>query len=223
MKKVVIDGIQYGVRDDEVLVLGYARGAFVANVIIPASIQEKPVRQIRQGAFRGTNIETIQIPTTIHHIHKEAFYGCKQLTDVSDYFIYQIYGTVYPWMHIYDKAFAECENLKKVNIRKEVGYLTDSAFAGCRNLCVLNAKIGTVRKNVFQRCSSLTEISFGRNGKICNHSIEDSAIKKITAWKELNYTQSILRHMRKNQIKICCQENSKLLDLAYIGCDVEII
>lgn len=223
MKKVVIDGIQYGIRDDEVLVLGYAKGEFVSNVIIPATVQKKPVRQIRQGAFQGTNIETIQIPTTIHYIHKDAFLCCKQLTDVSDYFTNQVCGTVYPWLHIYDSAFAECENLSKVSLRKDVGYLTDSAFAGCRNLCVLNANLGTIRKDVFRDCSSLTEICFGRNGKICNHSIESSAIKKITVRKELSYTQSILRHIRKNQIKISCPANSKLLDLAYVGYAIEII
>lgn len=223
MKKVVIDGIQYGVRDDEVLVLGFGKNEFVANVVIPAEVQQKPVRQIYKGAFQGTNIETVLIPTTIHYIHNNAFLCCRNLTSVSDYVVNQVSGIVYPWMHIYDNAFAECENLRTVSLQKEVGYVTECAFSGCRKLGSLNTTFGTVRKNAFYGCQSLTEICFGKHGHIANQSIENSAIKKIIAYGKLSYTQLILNYIRKQQIKICCPATSNLIDLAYVGCDVEII
>lgn len=53
------------------------------NLVIPETINGKPVKMIRENAFRAnTDIVSVTLPTTLYYIDQYAFYGCKNLMEV---------------------------------------------------------------------------------------------------------------------------------------------
>lgn len=57
--------------------------ALAASVVIPASIANVPVMQIREEAFKDcANIQTITLPATLTYIQGSAFSGCTGITEI---------------------------------------------------------------------------------------------------------------------------------------------
>ncbi len=230
MKKVKINGIIYGVRDSEAIVCGVDGDNYPAVVHIEHEVQGKPVVQIRKGAFQFTDITSVEIPSTINSISANAFAACHYLEDVSEYvveiskYVYPPrYNIVHPWFFIDESAFSDCESLITVECQKPFRYIYTSAFENCTALKNMNVLLGQVRKNAFKNCTSLTEIHMGEHAHLSNDSIEESAIRKITAQKELSYTTLMGKHMKSTPVRVCCEAHSPIADLAYLGFEVELI
>lgn len=85
---------------------------------------------------------------------------------------------------IKEQSFFECENLKEINIGKNVKYIDEAAFYGCKNLknVNMNNAVKKIRSYAFAECSSLDEFCVGKNiGYIGNGAFFSCrSLKKFT-------------------------------------------
>lgn len=98
------------------------------DVVIPETIQNKPVTQIGAYAFVTKNtirqypsnaVHSLQMPNTITKILDQAFYQCDELKSV----------TLSKNLNLIDfAAFQECTQLKHVTIPAKVTWIGDAAF-----------------------------------------------------------------------------------------------
>ncbi len=98
----------------------------VTTITLPNTI-----KFIDTEAFSGcTKLSTINnIPTTLNKISKSSFAGCSSLTDA---IITQLLS---PTVEIIeDSAFANCLNIKNINIPNTVKHIASGAFRGCSGL-----------------------------------------------------------------------------------------
>ena len=76
---VTVDGIEYGLTKNGVVVLGVA--ASVRDLDVPNEIYGLPVLAIGDSAFSGcSSLESIDLPDSVTTIADEAFDGCPSLT-----------------------------------------------------------------------------------------------------------------------------------------------
>jgi len=90
------------------------------NITIPDSISK-----IIGGAFGGTLIENITLPSTIKIIERDIFRDCHNLKTV------EIYGEI-PTIPL--QAFDNCENLESITIPASVTEIGGGAFGNCTSL-----------------------------------------------------------------------------------------
>ncbi len=66
---------------------------------------------------------------------------------------------------IKEQSFFECENLKSIDIGKNVRYIDEAAFYGCKNLKDVNMgdSVKKIRSYAFAECPSLEEFRLGKN------------------------------------------------------------
>lgn len=66
---------------------------------------------------------------------------------------------------IKEQSFFECDNLKEINIGKNVKYIDEAAFYGCKNLKKVNMSesVKKIRSYAFAECSSLKDFCAGEN------------------------------------------------------------
>ncbi|MBE6608486.1 MAG: leucine-rich repeat domain-containing protein [Ruminococcaceae bacterium] len=95
------------------------------NIIIPPAYKGLPVTRIAYGAFSNTDIESVEIPSSITHIVEIAFSNCSRLTNVT---IPE--GVVY----IGENAFNSCTALTDVSIPDSLRHIGKTAFANCTAL-----------------------------------------------------------------------------------------
>jgi len=140
------------------------------KVIIPASYNGKPVREIGgspYGAFAGTSITSVKIPEGVTTIGGSAFSRCTSLTSItipasvksiggyafsgddprSGYYAISALTTV---------IFAEGSQLQSIG---------DSAFSWCPSLTgiTIPASVTTIGNHAFSGCSSLASITVAAN------------------------------------------------------------
>ncbi len=72
---------QFAVENDQITIIGYTGTA--AEVIIPSSMEGRAVVKIGEGAFKGTQITAVTIPSSVKEIDWFAFSGCTLLKSIS--------------------------------------------------------------------------------------------------------------------------------------------
>ena len=115
------------------------------ELIIPSTIDEKPVTTIRRYACcMLSNVTSVVIPDTVKYIDDFAFDNCNELSSVTigngvesiGYFAFA-YGNLKSVTipegvtHIGREAFYGCGSLSSVRIPSSVGYIGPGAFAKC--------------------------------------------------------------------------------------------
>ena len=140
------------------------------------------VETIWNGAFSGTNITTITLPTSLRYCGTAvggigAFEGCKSLKEV---FIET--GTI----RIADNAFKDCTSLEYINIPNSVNYIGNNAFAGCASLkdIVIPDSVVSIGDNAFAGCASLKSIRIGKAVRNMGSGIFDGNIELKTVFME---------------------------------------
>jgi hypothetical protein len=121
-------------------------------VIIPATINNFPVYQIGDDAFKNNkNITSVTISNGISVIYSNAFEGCTSLTSVT------IPNSVH---YIGIAAFKGCTKLTDIIIPNSVTQIQLSAFGGCTSLksITIPAKLENIY-SAFTNCTSLTAIN----------------------------------------------------------------
>lgn len=91
------------------------------------------------------------VPDTVTHIGNNAFYGCKNLTEII------IPKSV---IDIGKNAFCECKKLRKVDIEGNVGSIKEKTFYNCKSLLIVNIKdsFNKIEAHSFENCKNLIGI-----------------------------------------------------------------
>ena len=108
---------------------------------------------IYPGAFAGSSVTSVDLPSSVTIIHSAAFLYCRQLENITipD-------GLVY----IGESAFEECSSLKAITIPEGVEELLCYTFYGCTNLETLT--IGSNvdcydDSSVFEGCNNIKDLT----------------------------------------------------------------
>ena len=121
------------------------------------------VQTIREDAFRscGGGFTTVKIGYGVTSIGNDAFYGCKNIVDLSLNCPY-----VGSW-------FKGLQSIKHIEIGDSVKIIDDEAFSNCKNLeeLLIGNNVTTIGKKAFYNCNSLPFIDIPRS----TISIDDDA------------------------------------------------
>ena len=123
-----------------------------------------------------SDVETIDIGTSVTSIDSETFYGCSGLTSVT------IGAGV---TSIKDYAFGECSSLTNIVISNGVTEIATDAFyycSGLTNVTIPNS-VTSIGEGAFYGCSGLTSVVF--QGKTLEQvqNIEDEFGEKYYPWR----------------------------------------
>ena len=118
-----IEDFSYEFKNGEVTITGYIGTDL--EIVIPDTIEDRPVTVIGENAFQGYDMTSVIIPNTITLIKDRAFDDCKQLEKID---IPDSVTEISYW------AFCGCENLKEVNLGNGVKSIDQGAFVSCDSL-----------------------------------------------------------------------------------------
>ncbi|MGN1137818.1 MAG: leucine-rich repeat domain-containing protein [Ruminococcus sp.] len=123
------------------------------DIILPETIDNRPVTKISQQAFEGYDLNSIIFSNNIVEIQNQAFKDCTNLTSVTLPKEIQIIG---------ERAFYNCTNLNCINLNDSILNIGSEAFALCKNLkqIKLPSKLIEINGATFSECSSLSEVTF---------------------------------------------------------------
>ena len=145
------------VDDEEVTITGY-RG-YYDDVVIPASIEGRPVTAIGYDAFSNAYITSVVIPEGVVDINSWAFAFCVDLRTIQMPESLMAIGT---------QVFYNCRALEAVDIPDGVEYIGYGAFAFCESLASVKfpSSLQELEDSVFYDCKSLTSVQIPDN---CNN------------------------------------------------------
>lgn len=123
------------------------------NVVIPEGVLE-----IAPNAFdNGKYINSIVLPASLKKIPRKAFSGFGNLTSV----------VIKQLECISDGAFADCCNLRDVQLPNNLKIIGNSAFSMCRSLESIDLpdSLETIGKRAFEICDKLKHVKLSTNLK----------------------------------------------------------
>ena len=157
-KQIDLKDFEYSVGDDGVTITGYTGGS--TDVVIPSSIEGRPVIAIGYKAFIGNGLTSINIPDSVRIIGDDAFcgffrYDRNRLTNVT------IPNSV---IAIGNSAFC-CNYLTNVIIGNSVKTIGDGAFEQNHiNSITIPESVITIGNNAFSG-NKLTNVIIGNSVK----------------------------------------------------------
>lgn len=132
------EGLTYRKDADEITITGYIGKS--TSVIIPEKIDNIPVVEIADGAFKSLPIEDMAIRAKIEEIPKEAFAGCEALQRISFPETIAVIG---------EEAFADCSSLGVLLFSENVKEIGDRAFANSGQAEIYYAETAEVGEDAF--------------------------------------------------------------------------
>ena len=123
------------------------------KVMIPDTIDGKPVRQIGPSAFyQCAAIREIVLPESINAIGEHAFSGCSLLSSIN------IPEGVEA---ISNRTFSDCTSLNAISLPQSLYTIGDHAFSGCSDLgsITLPENLSHIGQFAFSGCTGLTSIT----------------------------------------------------------------
>ncbi len=187
----VYEDLFYEVLDDGNLMLrGPSDLVYNAKeLVIPAEVNGKKVTRIREYAFNGRGLVSVEIPDTITHIGSSAFGLCMNLKSVKMGNTLKSVGscafesTSIETLTLPDSvikinwgAFANCVSLKSVTIPSGVKIISERLFMGCTGLekVTIPDSVTEINDYAFSDCTGLVSISLPHNIKAINYSTFDN-------------------------------------------------
>ena len=146
-------GLVYTLLDDDTYSITDYVGK-VADVIIPATYDDRPVTSIGDRAFRDcSNVKSVVIPDSVTAIGKDAFRNCDALVSV-------IMGDGVK--EIGEWAFGSCTSLTEIVIPDGVVSISEGTFWNCTSLksVVIPASVTAINEYALSYCTSLKSISY---------------------------------------------------------------
>ena len=147
----------YEDTDDGVHVRFYTEG-FINNkeLVIPETVDGKPVTGIRGDVFRRTALEKVTLPNTITIIRGHAFDGCEHLREIN-------LPTSLKWLGAY--AFNECGILESVEFPPDLAYIGGYAFNDCWLMKIndLPQQMDSIGGYAFNNCENIYNITLPKN------------------------------------------------------------
>ena len=102
------------------------------------------------GAFSGTAIKSIILPTKLSYLGEQTFSSCRLLESIN------LPNGI---KKIYDSTFQGCNLLKNVQLPDNLEEIGDSAFGGCGfSKLAIPVKVKKIGQYSFSSCESLTDI-----------------------------------------------------------------
>ena len=126
-----------------------ADGAFALE--IPEQVEGITVTSIANGAFSGSGIVSVHIPSTVRTIGS-AFKNCKDLTSVT-----LSEGLTSIW----EEAFYGCTSLQQIRFPDSLREIRSDAFQGSGLTSLSLNKITSVWQFAFKDCASLASLDLG--------------------------------------------------------------
>ncbi len=152
------DGIYYNIlsEDDKTAEVTSGDVAYTGDIVIPFEVNGYSVTEIGEHAFEYSTITSVNIPSSVIRIKKNAFCECKGLTSV-----------VIPSKQIVISpyAFMYCENLVSLTIFGEVKSIGSKAFSYCTSLKDIYLHARTVKKDFSVQNNTFSNVS----GDIITH------------------------------------------------------
>ncbi len=167
------------------------------DIVIPEKIGSKPVVAIAEGAFRGTNIESVTIPATVERVGLNAFEYCAALKTVKtaspERFASVVFENIYanPLSNgaelyvgenvvsrlelncetVADYAYAGCESIEEIILSgtKEIGVGGFSSLTALKRVS-LGESLEIIGASAFSACPLLEAISLPDSTKQIGHS-----------------------------------------------------
>lgn len=121
-------------------------------VIIPETIDDKPVTTIAPLAFHGNDIpESIELPKTLTTIKANGFYCCTKLKELV------IPDTV---TFIGERAFAWCSAMTSITLPQGITEIPNYAFNNCKSLqgIAIPNTVTKIGERAFSFCASMKRI-----------------------------------------------------------------
>lgn len=152
------------------------------ELYIPRYINGYQVVSIGDYAFNRVSIKKAFIPDCVVEIGEKAFHNCTKLEEV-------VFGENSQLQAIQNEAFAECLNLKKIELPNGTQKIGNGAFKRCLALqnFVIPDGVTAIEPNVFSDCSGLKNVVIP-NGVT---SIQAYAFSRCTALKSLTLPESL--------------------------------
>ena len=143
--------------EDSVTITAYIGGD--PDVVVPETINGKPVIGINN--FHGWNVEvtSVELPDTVQFIESHAFGTCSELKTV-------IMGD--DLSYIGDYAFADCTKLKSITFSNNLGHIGSCAFRNCNALesVTLPASLYYLSGDAFSACDNLENVYVSDGGDL---------------------------------------------------------
>ena len=195
---------KYTENNCEVIITGLKKGVSDTSIVIPETINGKPVVAIGPKAFKSTSITAIKIGKNIRKIEKNAFHKCEKLSSVT----WNCKCNAIP-----ADCFSECSNLtnfdfsaikkigryafwrsglQEVCLPKNIECISERAFGGCNELrsVIWNGTCDVIPAACFAFCSNLTNFDFSNIKKIGQYSFWGSGLISVTLSKGTAVYQS---------------------------------
>ncbi len=187
---------------------------------IPERIDDYLVTDLGDNLFyNNQTLQEIWLPSSIRSIGTQAFLNCNNLKNVLMYDAKVPHKSI----TINKEAFAFCSQLTRIILSpsKDVWFNDGYAFKNCHKLMILTGKIHTVWKGTFFDCFELDRLTFANNTYW-----QDGAFKRCKNLKhitclgniDIGFTKKNLALLKK--MKITCQPNTNIAELAYDGYDI---
>lgn len=185
----------------------------VGALVIPNTIQGKPVVSIGQEALRGTHFERVILPQSVQYIGNKAFYDCPNLR-----------GILLPQnlKSIKAESFQGCENLKNIVIPKTLQTLKEWAFAGSgiKNV-LIPAGVKKIPVGCFDRCNSLKKVVLSDGVEIIeDYAFTHTSVTKITLPSSVKKVEHNALVVTQSYSKLL--RESRKIEIAVLGKDTEI-
>ncbi len=198
-------GLAYALSTDKSYYIVGRGTATDINIIIPATYNNLPVKEIGTAAFDGcSSLISVTIPDSVTSIKERAFYNCSNLTSVAlpdsvtnvgesafygcDNLIEKENGVFYvnKWVVGCDKSIID------VTLRANTKGIVDSAFYNCDSLTNITIpdSVKSIGNYAFRECSGLTSVTIpnsvifigGRAFYNCS-SLTSVAFENTNGWK----------------------------------------
>ena len=141
----------------------------------------KQITKVGEDAFKGQqNITEITLPSTVKSIGKRAFYGCKDLKNITfakkanatgrtplmsrDSTVVEIPTTI---EEVGEEAFAQCTSLYAITLPEGLQTIAKGLFKGCFSLTTVNypSTVHTIEDEAFYGCENLLKPEYVFNVK----------------------------------------------------------
>jgi len=166
------------------------------NVVIPSVIEDFPVVELEEGAFYGTNVESVVIPDSITKLGSGVFRDCeylkkvtlpKSLNSIPESFFSRCFAlkeitlpkdlkTTGRW------SFSECTALKEITLPEGLKIIERETFesSGLESITV-PASVVKIDEGAFKFCEALKEVTLSEGLKIIGYcAFLSSGLESIT-------------------------------------------
>ena len=192
---------KYKTEGDTVTITGCQKRAS-GELIIPSTIDGKSVTRIGREAFIGCrSLTNVIIPDSVSIIGWAAFVGCSSLKNIT------IPDKV---TSIVDHAFAHCTSLTSIIIPQGITRIGQQTFNNCTSLTSINIheNVFTIGLHAFENCTSLKNITIAKGVK----SIRSYAFSGCTNLTSITIPDSI-KEIGNDAFKGC----TSLTSVTFLG------